>query len=132
MSHKVPVLLACNDDYGNIDRLHFVEFGGDGEIELECLALRGLAFRMKPGAFFVSGARFEAWHWRSHVGNIYWELFGMDPRGAALFLNYLRNSRRFSIDSGDDDLFRWWESRIEGETWLMSRMEQIAAEWIRL
>lgn len=125
---QIIVLMCVNDDYGSLDRLRSVEFADDA-ISVESIDMDGVAFRHVSGGFAVSGTRFAARHVGSGVGNVYWNSYAMPSGDAARFLCWLRDSKRWNFDSGDERLWRWWSSRIAGNTeWLARHLASRVAK----
>lgn len=111
----IPVDCAVNDDHGGLsDRIAAIHFPG---LELDACDMRGPRFRAgrgRSGAYRIKIGRCE-WHCRhlrSHVGNIFWERYGLDPHVASGLLHRLRRDKAFTLDSGYEGLWKWWESRI--------------------
>lgn len=117
------MLFACNDEYGNVDRLHRVEW--EDAIAVEPMQVDGAAFSVRRGRIYISGrGGYEARHMSSGAGNVFLESFKVHPLEAARMLTDLRNTGKWNINSGTEELFRWWESSISVE-------RRLVAEWLR-
>jgi len=111
----IPVDCAVNDDYGSTsDRIAAIHFPG---LELDTCDMRGPKFgevrRRSEFRIRIGRREWAARHLRSHVGNIYWERYGMEPAIAAACLHWLRASKAFTFDSGYEELANWWDTAID-------------------
>lgn len=119
MSTMIPVDCCVNDDHGNLgERIAAIHFPG---LDLDAIDMLGPTFRQLAPALRgeprirIGRREYAARHLRSHVGNIYWERYGMDQTTAAWCLHVLRDSGDFTLDGGYVELADWWDSGIRDE-----------------
>lgn len=138
-SNFIPVQLCCNGANGMPDGcgLRAIHIGHDTPLELEamwwdegkgdfCGPEFEYHFRSYPdwnrrgwgpmpcrGDFQIMRRRFPFVAWRSHVGNICWDVAIVPISQCVRMLRWLRRKELFSVSSGTTELFDLWESRSQ-------------------
>ena len=120
---KVPVMLACNDDYGNCDgQIRLVDISDALYLEHSgFMQDEGLAFKRvnteEGYVIEIGGERFHYFSFKPHVGNMCWCLYWMYVKDFRPFLNHLRRTGEFTCTEAESRLYRWWEAGKEfGDT----------------
>ncbi|HXG85647.1 MAG TPA: hypothetical protein VNI84_16610 [Pyrinomonadaceae bacterium] len=119
--YPVSIAFACNDDYGNDEGKFSAAEIGDDLLSLEnkyfppkCPRLEirfkpeiggGFAAAKGRGYVKISKRKFSIVGYKSHWGNIMWDLVIVTPETAIEIINHLKKLDCFSCDGGGKNFF---------------------------
>jgi hypothetical protein len=114
--NEIPVMVCWNNDYGDFcGNLRQVHIHDAMEIESrmvdeDTFDFAGLDCTTEGNAIVIGDERFAFVRRGYNVGNLYWDFLVMEAPEFLRFLNHLRASNVYSINSGESSLFEYWNS----------------------
>lgn len=111
---KLPVMVCWNNDCGDFaGEIVSVDIHDSIEILTHFVnddhSFSGLKCALEEGLIVIGEHKFPFFNHLTWVGNMLWDLVWMRGADLLAFLNYLKETKHFSVEQADSELFDRWD-----------------------